>query len=183
MRLPLSPSLLPFLNDNTKKKQQKRVTTSFLKENKCMSGWKLQKPTKLDGNDTTTHTFTPSLHLVPFCQLCTPQNSLHALNLFHMQLQHTTQAQHCSSTAQFLHTVKTDHICHAQYSNYIAATHNITHSPCTLKRTTHSPLPTPLQKHKAYLCKWWQNGTRCRDGVKVLYTVASSVQSRLSYLL
>ena len=24
-------------------------------------------------------------------------------------------------------------------------------------------------KHKAYLCKWWQNGTRCRDGVKVLW--------------
>jgi len=20
-------------------------------------------------------------------------------------------------------------------------------------------------KHKAYLCKWWQNGTRCGDGV------------------
>jgi len=28
------------------------------------------------------NTFTPSLHLVPFCQLCTPQNSLHALCLF-----------------------------------------------------------------------------------------------------
>ena len=26
-------------------------------------------------------------------------------------------------------------------------------------------------KHKAYsyFCKWWQNGTRCRDGVKVLW--------------
>ena len=24
-------------------------------------------------------------------------------------------------------------------------------------------------KHKAYLCKWWQNGTRCRHGVKVLW--------------
>ena len=23
--------------------------------------------------------------------------------------------------------------------------------------------------HEAYLCKWWQNGTRCRDGVKVLW--------------
>ena len=31
--------------------------------------------------------------------------------------------------------------------------------------TTH---PT-TNKHKAYLCKWWQNGTRCRDGVKVLW--------------
>ena len=28
------------------------------------------------------NTFTPSLHLVPFCQLCTLQNSLHALSLF-----------------------------------------------------------------------------------------------------
>ena len=28
------------------------------------------------------NTFPPSLHLVPFCQLCIPQNSLHALNLF-----------------------------------------------------------------------------------------------------
>ena len=28
------------------------------------------------------NTFPPSLHHVPFCQLCTPQSSLHALNLF-----------------------------------------------------------------------------------------------------
>ena len=100
----------------------------------------------------------------------------------------------CSCTAQFLHTVKTDHIStNAQYSNCIAATHNITHSPCTSKctthlplhtyhytpTTTHPPLPHPTafhnpslhttNKHKAYLCKWWQNGTRCRDGVKVLW--------------
>ena len=89
----------------------------------------------------------------------------------HNKPQHTTQTQHCSSTAQFLHTVKTDHIFHAQYSNCIAATHNITHSPCTSKCTTHPPLPTPLQKNKnkSYLCKRWQNGTRCRDGVKVLW--------------
>ena len=45
-------------------------------------------------------------------------------------------------TAQFLQTVETDHICHAQYSNYIAATHNITCSPCTSKCITHQPLPT-----------------------------------------
>ena len=33
-------------------------------------------------------------------------------------------------------------------------------------------LATPLHttsKHKAYLYKWWQNSTRCRDGVKVLW--------------
>ena len=95
------------------------------------------------------------------------------------KLQHTTQTQHCSCTAQFLHTVKTDHICHAQYSNYIVAIHNITHSPCTSKCTTHPPLPTPLPSttilctqltNAKHICvaKWWQNGTRCRDGVKVL---------------
>ena len=39
---------------------------------------------------------------------------------------------------------KTDHICHAQYSNYIAATHNITHSPCTSTCTPYPALPTPL---------------------------------------
>ena len=57
-----------------------------------------------------------------------------------------------------------------------------THSLCTSKCTTHLPLPThhypphchnpslhTTNKHKAYLCKWWQNGTRCRDGVKVLW--------------
>ena len=32
----------------------KQVTKKFLKENKRMSEWKPQKPTKLDGNDTTT---------------------------------------------------------------------------------------------------------------------------------
>ena len=29
--------------------------------------------------------------------------------------------------------------------------------------------PPHYKKHKAYWCKWWQNGTRCRDGVKVLW--------------
>ena len=67
-----------------------------------------------------------------------------------LKLQHTTQTQHCSSTAQFLHALKADHICHAQYSNYIAATHNITHSPS--KRTTHPPLPTPLHKNTNHIC-------------------------------
>ena len=36
------------------------------------------EPAKPDGNDHH-NTFTPSLHLVPFCQLCTPQTSLHYL--------------------------------------------------------------------------------------------------------
>ena len=82
-----------------------------------------------------------------------------------------------SCTLQYLHTGKTDHICHAQNGNYIAPTHNITHSPCTSTCTTHPALPTTLasttlctqQAHKAYLCKWRKNGTRHRDGVKVLW--------------
>ena len=64
-----------------------------------------------------------------------------ATKKFH-SITHTIQTQHCSCTPQLLHTVKPDHICHAQYSNHIAATHNTT--PCTLKCTTHPPLPTPL---------------------------------------
>ena len=122
-------------------------------------------------------------HTIPtscaICQLCTLQNSLHALTLF-IHIEWTRfSTQLCSlhslthkrrpmsamvssnKTSQhnlnsniyhtdplllmhFLHTVKTDHVCHAQYSNYIAATHNITHSPCTSKHTTHPPLSTPL---------------------------------------
>ena len=59
---------------------------------------------------------------------------------------------YCSSTAQFLNTVKTDHVSHAQYSNYIAATHNISHSPCTSKRTAHPPLLIPLQTNTKHIC-------------------------------
>ena len=63
----------------------------------------------------------------------------------------TIQIQHCS---QFLHTRQT--IPAMLSSNYIAATHNITHSPCTSTCTTQTALPTPLpsttlltNKHKA----------------------------------
>ena len=142
----------------TKKKKQKQVIKSFLKENKCMQGWKTQKSTKLDGSDTTTlshhpyilchfvnyaHHTTLHMHLaIQGTQLCSLHSPIHkrwpisaifSSNKFHSitTLQHTTQTQHSSCTAQFLLTVKTDHICHAQYSNDIAATHNITHSPST----------------------------------------------------
>jgi len=33
----------------------------------------------------------------------------------------------------------------------------------------HNPSLHTTNKHTAYLCKWRQNGTRCRDGVKVLW--------------
>ena len=42
-----------------------QVTKSFLNENKLMKGWNPQKPTKLDGNDTTTLSHHPYI----FCQV------------------------------------------------------------------------------------------------------------------
>ena len=146
------------------------------------------------------NTFTPSLHLVPFCQLCTPKKlsthsqnehdtqhwTLHSLphkrqsisttfstnkiSQRNLNSQHTIQTQHCS---HFVHTSQT--IPAVLSKNYIASTHNITHSPCTSTCTTHPALPSPLPsltllriqltntKHN------WQNGTRCRDSVNMLW--------------
>ena len=68
---------------------------------------------------------------------------------------------------------RTDHISHAQYSNYIAA---ITHSPCTTTCTPHPAVPTPLPSTTLLCTKLtntknsWQNATRCREGVKLLWS-------------
>ena len=66
----------------------------------------------------------------------------------------------CVSIATRLHPPTTQ-LTHA---------HNMHYTPTTTHPTAfHSPpLPT-TNKHKACLCKWWQNGTRRRDGVKVLW--------------
>ena len=62
--------------------------------------------------------------------------------------------------------------------NKVTATHNTTHSPCTTTCTTHPVLliPQPSTPKTTLLCSQvtntmhsWQNGTRCRDGVKVLW--------------
>ena len=46
-----------------------------MKTSACRDGTLKNQPNKMG---TTPHnTFTPSLHLVPFCQLCTTKNSLH----------------------------------------------------------------------------------------------------------
>ena len=88
MHLPLPPffSLIPFLNNNTKKADRNKSQESFLKENKRMWGWNPQKPTKLNGNDTIL-----SYHPYNLCHFanCTPQNSLHALSLFILNEQGT----------------------------------------------------------------------------------------------
>ena len=63
-------------------------------------------------------------------------------------------------------------------SNYIAATHNVTHFPCTSTYTTHPAIhpPPPQLPSTILLCTQLtntkhsqQNGTRCRDGVNVLW--------------
>ena len=153
-------------------------------------------------NDTTT--LTPSLHLVPFCR--------HLHNL---------------------HTVKTDHICHAQYNttlqhpttslsmhnkmHYIPTTTDPTafhsrslhttnkhipcwncsawavlglygmwsslllnmadvgHLLCVRLEWTAEYLVHSMRTNRLSVCREfcgvhsWQNGTRCRDGVKVLW--------------
>ena len=180
-------SLLPFLNDKILQKGQKKTTeTSHKKFSERKQVHARMEDSKINQTRWEWHhkTFTPSLHLVPFCQLCTPQNPLHALSLFHMHWwtrysalltpqsdthkrwpisamfssnkisQHNLNSNipHRPSIAQALHSFcmqSRQTICHAQYSNYIAATHNITHSPCTSKCTTYPPhcLPQPFSAH------------------------------------
>ena len=82
-------------------------------------------------------------------------------------------AQHYLCTPQLLHTRQT--ISAMLSSNCIAATQNTTHSPCTSTCTKHTPSttqPTALHNspmHTTNPRHSWQNGTRCRDGVKVLW--------------
>ena len=110
----------------------------------------------------------------PLNEHCTQHCSLHSLlhkrqsisAMFssnkisqHNLLQHTIQTQLMHSTVS---AFKMDHICHAQQSNYIAATHNITHSPCTSNTSNmhstpstthptafHNPPMHTTNKHKA----------------------------------
>ena len=76
---------------------------------------------------------------------------------------------HCS---QFLHTRQT--IPAMLSSNYIAATHNTIYSTAH-QHAQHTAIPSPLPS-STLLCTQltntkhsWQNGTRCRDGVNVLW--------------
>ena len=89
--------------------------------------------------------------------------------------------QPCSTAIQFysklpyrlmhstISTFKTGHICHAQYSNHIAATYSIKSLPMHINKhytpNTMHPTACTSNKHKAQLT----NGTRCRDGVKLLW--------------
>ena len=80
-----------------------------------------------------------------------------------------------SSQHSTVSAFKTDHICYAQYTNYLTATHILAHSPCTSTCTPHQALPTPLPS-TILLCTQltntkhnWQNGTECRDDMKLLW--------------
>ena len=83
MHLPLGlpshlSSLLPFLKNKTKQQKKKeQVTKKFSERKQAHVGI---EPSKTNQTRWEWHhnTFTPSLHLVQFCQLCT-QNSLLAL--------------------------------------------------------------------------------------------------------
>ena len=82
VHLPFPTSLLlPFLKTIPKKKQQEQVTKKFSKGKQAHVG---MEPSKTSQTRCERHhnTFTPSLHLVPFCQLCTQKNFLHAFSLF-----------------------------------------------------------------------------------------------------
>ena len=94
----------------------------------------------------------------------------------HNLLQHTIQTQLMHALHSFcIHARQTISAMLSIYSNYITATHNTTHSPGTSTCTPHPALPTPLPS-TTLLCTQltntkhsWQNGTRCRDGVKLLW--------------
>ena len=107
-----------------------------------------------------------------------------AIHTYHVQqqqnftsliLQHTIQTiyhtypyiPYIHSTAhglQFLHTGKTDHICHAQYSKYIVYCSHPQHNPHPMHiNMHHTAFHNPLHTTNK------QNGTSCRDGVKVLW--------------
>ena len=76
-------SLLSYHSQTTRQKNSRNKSQkSFLNKNKHMQGWNPKKPTKLDGNDTTTLSHHLYILCHSFCQQCTPQNSLHALGLF-----------------------------------------------------------------------------------------------------
>ena len=162
-------SLLQFLKNN--KKQQEQVTKKVfrMKTSACRDAWNPQKPAEQDGNDTTTHSHHPYI-MCPFCQLCTTKNSLHTQPNEHgtqhcslHSLPHKRQSISATFSSNKIsqhnlklptyHTdpglltvsaYKTNYTSHAQYSNYIASTHNTTHSPCTSKCTPHPALPNPL---------------------------------------
>ena len=112
-----------------------------------------------------------SLHSLPHKRQSIPATfSSNKISQHNLNSQHTIQTHHCS---QFLHARQT--IPATLSSNYIASIHNITHYPCTSICTTHPAIPSQLPSI-TLLCSQrtntkhsWQNDTRCRNGVNVLW--------------
>ena len=88
-----------------------------------------------------------------------------AIKFHSITLQYAIQTQHCSCTPQYLHTLKTDRIWHAQ-PHWSHPQHkslpmhiNIHYTPTTTHPTaSNNPSLHTTNKHKLYLCKWQQNG-------------------------
>ena len=129
------------------------------------------KPSKTSQTRWERHhnTFTPSLHLVPFCQLCTTKNSTHSLNAhgtLHcllLSLPHkrqsipdsatfssskiysiTSNSQHTMQTqhcSQFLHTRQT--IPAMLNSNYIGYEVSFIPTKCFIRKKPTAILQSP----------------------------------------
>ena len=142
----------------------------------------------------TPQYFPPSLYLVPFCQLRTPQNPLHYPI-------HTHSTQHCSLHSfphkrqsmsssnkisehklhsNMLYRPSTAHALYSFYvctrqttsamlsSNYIPQQNSVSihMNMHYTPRTTHPPAFHNPPMHTTNTKHSWQNGTRCRDGGK-----------------
>ena len=82
VHLLLSPPLfsLTISKNNSKKKKHKQVTKKFSKGKQAHVGMERSKTSRTRW-ERHHNTFTPSLHLVPFCQLCTTKKLFtHSLN-------------------------------------------------------------------------------------------------------
>ena len=86
MHLPLGlPSHLSYpyhSKQQYKKEQQEQVTKKFSKWKQAHVRWNPKNNQTIDGNDSSTLSHHPYILWHSSWQLCTPQNSLHALSLF-----------------------------------------------------------------------------------------------------
>ena len=96
----------------------------------------------------TLQYFPPSLHLVPFCQLCTPQNPLKVCYVIHTHQMNTALSIALSSLPHKKKVHTQDYPPHCL------------HNP---------PMHTTNTRHS------WQNGTRCRDGGRNVVSFPSSL--------
>ena len=197
---------LTISKNNSKKKQAQTSHKKVFqrKTSACRNGTLKNQPNKMGTTPQHIHTiptpcailptihnkklFTHSLneHSTQHCSLHSLPHKRQSISatfisnkiLQHMYLKLPTyhMTHHCS---QFLHTRQT--IPAMLSSNYIAATHNTTHSTAH-QHAQHTAIPSPLPS-STLLCTHltntkhsWQNGTRCRDGVNVLWCRSHLVQ-------